>query len=128
MIVESGIHTGYGNDGANISPLNPWLHFYYLITGRNSAGEVIEPDQQLTRTQALRMWGSQNAWFTREEGRLGSIEVGKLADLAVLSADVLDSTAVPDEAIKRVTSILTIVGGRIVHDSRALVANASAPR
>ena len=76
MIVESGIHTGYGNDGANISPLNPWLHFYYLITGRNSAGEIIEPDQQLTRAQALRMWGSPNAWFTRDEGRLGSIEIG----------------------------------------------------
>jgi predicted amidohydrolase YtcJ len=72
------------------------------------------------------MWGSQNAWFTRDEGRLGSIEVGKLADLAVLSADVLDATAVPDEAIKRVTSILTIVGGRIVHDSGALVAGGSA--
>jgi hypothetical protein len=64
------------------------------------------------------MWGSQNAWFTRDEDRLGSIEVAKLADLAVLSADVLDPAAVPDEAIKRVTSILTIVGGRIVHDSR----------
>ena len=128
MIVESGIHTGYGNDGANISPLNPWLHFYYLITGRNSAGEVIEPDQQLTRAQALRMWGSQNAWFTRDEGRLGSIEVGKLADLAVLSADVLDASAVPDEAIKRVTSILTIVSGRIVHDSRVLSAGVSPPR
>jgi predicted amidohydrolase YtcJ len=118
MIVESGIHTGYGNDGANISPLNPWLHFYHLITGKNSAGDVIEPDQQLTRAQALRMWGSQNAWFTRDEDRLGSIEVAKLADLAVLSADVLDPAAVPDEAIKRVTSMLTIVAGRIVHDSR----------
>ena len=128
MIVASGIHTGYGNDGANISPLNPWLHFYYLITGRNSADEVIEPDQQLTRAQALKMWGSQNAWFTRDEGRLGSIEVGKLADLAVLSADVLDATTVPDGAIKRVTSILTIVGGRIVHDSGVLVAGESARR
>jgi predicted amidohydrolase YtcJ len=49
-----------------------------------------------------------------------SIEVGKLADLAVLSADVLDPVAVPDEAIKRVTSILTIVGGRIVHDAHVL--------
>jgi predicted amidohydrolase YtcJ len=120
MIVESGIHTGYGDDGANISPLNPWLHFHYLITGKNSAGEVIEPDQQLTRAQALRLWGSQNAWFTAEENTLGSIEVGKLADLAVLSADVLDAAAVSDEAVKRVRSILTIVDGAIVHDARVL--------
>lgn len=120
MIVESGIHTGYGDDGANISPLNPWLHFHYLITGKNSGGVVIEPDQQLTRRQALGLWGSQNAWFTKEEDKMGSIEVGKLADLAVLSADVLDAAAVSDEAIKRITSVLTIVDGKIVHDSRVL--------
>ena len=126
MIVESGIHTGYGNDGANISPLNPWPHFYYLVTGKNSAGEVIVPDQQLTRAQALRLWGAQGAWFTKEDEKLGSIEVGKLADLAVLNADILDSAAVPDEAIKRVTSILTIVDGKIVHDLGVL-ATAGAP-
>lgn len=75
---------------------------------------------QLTRAQALRLWGSQNAWFTGEEDELGSIDVGKFADVAVLSADVLDPAAVSDEAIKRVTSILTIVDGRIVHDSGVL--------
>jgi predicted amidohydrolase YtcJ len=120
MIVESGIHTGYGDDGANISPLNPWLHFHYLVTGKNAAGEVIEPDQQLTRQQALGLWGWQNAWFTKEEQQLGSIEVGKLADLAVLSADVLDAAAVSDEQIKRITSVLTVVDGKIVHDAGVL--------
>ncbi len=120
MIVESGIPTGYGDDGANISPLNPWLHFHYLVTGKNSAGEVIEPDQQLTRPQALALWGRQNAWFTKEEQKLGSVETGKLADLAVLSADVLDSAAVSDEQIKRITSVLTIVDGKIVHDAGVL--------
>lgn len=127
MIVESGIHTGYGDDGANISPLNPWLHFHYLVTGKNSGGVVIEPNQQLTRRQALGLWGSQNAWFTKEEDKMGSIEVGKFADLAVLSADVLDANAVSDEAIKHITSILTIVGGTIVHDSGVL-ATPGAPR
>ena len=120
MIVESGIHTGYGDDGANISPLNPWLHFHYLVTGKNSAGEIIEPDPLLTRRQALGLWGSQNAWFTKEEQQLGSIEIGKLADLAVLSADVLDRAAVSDEQIKRITSVLTLVDGRIVHESGVL--------
>ena len=120
MIVESGIPTGYGDDGANISPLNPWLHLHYLVTGKNAAGEVIEPNQQLTRPQALALWGRQNAWFTKEEQKLGSVETGKLADLAVLSADVLDSAAVSDEQIKRITSVLTVVDGQIVHDAGVL--------
>lgn len=56
-----------------------------------------------------------NGWFSREESRLGSIEVGRLADLAVLDADVFDSKAVPDEAIRRVHSLLTVLGGQVVH-------------
>jgi predicted amidohydrolase YtcJ len=125
MIVDSGIHTGYGDDGANISPLNPWLHFHYLVTGKNSGGQVIEPNQQLTRIEALRLWGSQNAWFTKEEDKMGSIEIGKFADLAVLSADVLDASQVSDEAIKRITSVLTLVDGKVVHDSGVLTGSGS---
>jgi predicted amidohydrolase YtcJ len=88
-----------------------------MVTGRNSAGEVIEPvDQRLTRTQALQMLTRNQAWFTRDEADLGSLEVGKLADLVALSDDIFDPTRVPDEAIKRLRSVLTIVGGTIVHD------------
>jgi predicted amidohydrolase YtcJ len=117
MIVNSGIPTGYGVDGGNISPNSPWVHVHYMVTGKNAAGEVIEPGQQITRMEALRLFGSANAWFTKEENRLGSIEVGKLGDIAVLSDDVLDPAKVSDEALKRVSSVLTIVGGRIVHDA-----------
>jgi predicted amidohydrolase YtcJ len=53
--------------------------------------------------------------MSRKEHKLGSIEVGKLADLVVLSADLFDESAVPDEAIKRLRSVLTIVGGKLVH-------------
>ena len=117
-ILESGIHAGYGGDGGSVAPLNPWPHVYYMVTGRNSAGEVIEPPGQLlTRTEALRMYTANQGWFTKDERDLGSIETGKLADLVVLSDDLFDPQKVSDAAIKRLHSVLTIVGGTVVYDA-----------
>jgi predicted amidohydrolase YtcJ len=120
-MLQSGIRVGYGGDGGTVAPLSPWPHLYYLVTGRNSAGAAIEPaDQLLTRVEALRVYTANQGWFTRDERLLGSIEAGKLADLVVLSADFLDPRAVPDAAIRRLTSVLTVVGGRIVYDAGVL--------
>jgi predicted amidohydrolase YtcJ len=66
--------------------------------------------------EALRLYTVENGWFTHEEAQLGTIEVGKLADLAVLSADYFDQARVGDEAIKQIRSVLTVVDGRVVHD------------
>ena len=121
LLLDSGIHAGYGGDGANIAPLNPWIHIYFMVTGKNAAGLVIIPrGQTITRLEALRLYTIENAWFTKDENILGSIEIGKLADLAVLSNDFSDPVRVPDESIKRLSSVLTIVGGKIVHGSLAL--------
>ena len=119
-LVESGIHVGYGSDGGTLSPLDPWPHIYYMVTGKNNAGQLVADEETITRMQALRMYTSSQGWFTREETTLGSIEPGKLADLVALSDDFLDANRVPDEAIKRIQSVLTIVGGSIVYDSGAL--------
>ena len=59
--------------------------------------------------------GAAPSWFSREENTLGLIEAGRLADLAVLNADVFDAKAVPDEAIRHVHSVLTLLGGKVVH-------------
>jgi predicted amidohydrolase YtcJ len=115
MIVESGIHVGAGSDSAQISTLDPWLMIYYMVTGRNASGDLINPGQTLTRLEALRLYTADNGWFFREEDRLGSIESGKLGDIVVLNDDFLDSTKVPDEAIKRLKSVLTVVGGQVVY-------------
>ncbi|MDP9049614.1 MAG: amidohydrolase family protein [Acidobacteriota bacterium] len=120
MIAKSGIHAGYGSDGGTVAPLNPWLHLYYMVTGKNSAGQLVAGGQTLTRVQALRMYTANQPWFTGEDGKLGSIEAGKLADLVVLSDDFLDPAKVQEEAIRRITSVLTIVGGKIVYDGGAL--------
>jgi hypothetical protein len=115
-ILDSGIHMGAGSDSAQISTLDPWLIIYYMVTGRNAAGAMINDGQQLTRAEALRLYTAENGWFFHEEDKLGSIEPGKLGDLVVLSGDYLDPKKVPDEAIKSLKSVLTVVDGRVVFD------------
>ena len=89
------------------------LSLWWLVTGKTVAGSVIRSQSQnVTRAEALRLYTMGSAWLTSEEGRKGSIEVGKFADLAVLNADYL---TVPEEQIRSLESLLTIVGGRIVY-------------
>ncbi len=116
MIVDSGIRAGAGSDSAQISTLNPWLMIYYMVTGKNSSGVLINAGQTLTRLEALRLYTAANGWFSKEEDLLGSIEVGKYGDIVVLNDNFLDPRRVSDEGIKRMRSVLTIVGGKIAHD------------
>ncbi len=116
MILDSGIHAGAGSDSAQISTLDPWLIIYYMVTGKNSSGVLINDKQQVTRQEALRLYTADNGWFLREENQLGSIEVGKFGDLVALSDDYFDPAKVPDEAIKKLHSVLTVVGGKVVYD------------
>lgn len=111
-IVDSGIKVGAGTDSTNVAPLNPWLGIFYMTTGRNLAGVLTNDGQQLTRLEALRLNTIGSAYFSEEDDELGSFEVGKLCDLAVLSADYL---TVPDDRLRRMTSLLTLQGGRVVH-------------
>jgi predicted amidohydrolase YtcJ len=113
-IVDHGIQTGIHGDGVHIAPLNPWLQIYFATTGVNSFGAKVNGDQQITRQEAVRLFTRGNSWFLRMEDKIGSIEAGKLADLAVLSDDCF---AVTDEQIKRIRSVLTIVDGKIVSDT-----------
>jgi predicted amidohydrolase YtcJ len=116
MILDSGIHAGAGSDSAQISTLNPWLMIYYMVTGKNASGVLINDKQQITRAEALRLYTVENGWFLHEENRLGSIEVGKLGDLVALSDDFFDPAKVPDESIKKLKSVLTVVDGKVVYD------------
>jgi predicted amidohydrolase YtcJ len=113
-LLDSGIPVGAGLDGAQAAPINPWLHVYYMVTGKNVRGQLINVGQQITRQEAVYLYTGANGWFSREENTLGTIERGRLADLVVLNADVFDSKAVPDEGLRGIKSVMTIVGGRIV--------------
>jgi predicted amidohydrolase YtcJ len=112
-IMDHGIQVGIHGDGVHIAPLNPWLHIYYATTGVNSFGAKVNGDQQLTRAEALRLFTRNNSWFLRMEDKIGSIEPGKLADLAVLDRDYF---TIPDAEIKKIRSVLTVVNGNIVHN------------
>jgi predicted amidohydrolase YtcJ len=114
MIVDNGIPTGMSSDGMQIAPMNPWLHMYYATTGKNALGVVINGSQTITREEVLRLYTADNGWFLREEEKLGTIESGKLADLVVLDRDYF---SVPDEDLKKIRSVLTVVDGQIVHDT-----------
>jgi len=115
-ILDSGIHAGAGSDSAQISTLDPWLMIYFMVTGKNSSGVLINQGQTLTRLEALRLYTSENGWFLHEDDKLGTIEPGKLGDLVVLSGDYFDPAKVTDEGIKKLRSVLTVVDGKVVHD------------
>jgi len=122
MIVDSGkrpdgIHAGMSSDGMQIAPMNPWIHMYFATTGINARGVLINPNQQITRQEVLSLYTRQNGWFLREEDDLGTIEPGKLADLVVLNSDYF---AVPNEDLKKIRSVLTVVGGNVVYDAGVL--------
>jgi predicted amidohydrolase YtcJ len=116
-IVDHGIQAGIHGDGVHIAPLNPWSHIYFATTGVNSFGDRVNGDQQITRQEALRLFTRGNSWFLRMEDKIGSIEPGKLADLAVLDRDYF---SVPDAEIKKIRSVLTVVAGKIVHDAKVV--------
>ena len=115
-ILESGIHVGAGSDAGDIAMLDPWYDIYYMVTGKDCTGTLINAGEQVTREQALRMYTADNGWFFREESELGSMQRGKLGDLVVLSKDYFDPKQVSDEGIKQIKSMLTVVGGRIVYN------------
>ena len=111
-IVESGIRAGVGTDSTNVSALDPWISLFYMTTGRNVAGVLTNDGQQVSRVDALRLYTEGAAWFSFDDHQLGSFIAGKYADLAVLSHDYL---TVPEPMIRRIESVMTLVGGKVVH-------------
>jgi len=114
-IVDSGVFTSGGTDSTNVAALDPWSALFYMTTGRNVAGIVTNAGQQISRLEALRLYTEGSAYAAFEEDHLGSFGEGKLADLVVLSDDYL---TVPEDRLRKVESVLTLVGGRAVYAAR----------
>jgi predicted amidohydrolase YtcJ len=117
QIVESGINAGMHEDGVHIAPHNPWFALHFATTGLNYRGVDTNSAQKITRQQALHCYTRGNAWYANREDELGSIEEGKLADLVVLDKDYF---TVPDAQMRAIKPILSVVAGKVVHDTGAL--------
>jgi len=83
-----------------------------MTTGRNLTGALTNDGQQISRLEALRLYTEGTAWFAFDERQVGSFVEGKYADLAVLNLDYL---AVPDQMLRRVESVLTLLAGKVVY-------------
>jgi predicted amidohydrolase YtcJ len=95
--------------------MDPWLMMSFMTTGNNNAGQFSGmAGQQISRLQALRMYTSGSAYLAFDDDKMGTIEKGKFADLAVLSDNPLYAS---EQAFRRITSSLTLVGGKIVSQS-----------
>jgi predicted amidohydrolase YtcJ len=112
-ILEMGVPIGGGTDATRVASYNPWVSLYWLVAGKTAGGTALYPEtNRLSRMEALRLWTAGSSWFSGEEGKKGMIVPGKLADIAILSADYF---SVAEEQIKRIESLLTIVDGKIVY-------------
>ncbi len=114
-MLERGIAVGAGTDATRVSSYNPYLSLYWLITGKTLGGlQLYSEKNRMDRHEALRLYTIGSTWFSNEENRKGAISPGQFADLAVLSADYF---SIPEEDVKQLESVLTIVGGKIVYAS-----------
>jgi predicted amidohydrolase YtcJ len=114
-MLEMGVPVGAGTDATRVSSYNPYLSLYWLITGKTIGGLSLYPQEnRLDREGALKLYTMGSSWFSTEDGKKGALAPGQLADLAVLSSDYF---SIPEEEIKHLESVLTIVGGKIVYAS-----------
>ena len=112
-MMDAGLPVGAGTDATRVASYNPWVSLSWLVTGRTLGGTTLYPVRnRLDRETALRLWTEKNTWFSNEVGKKGQIKAGQLADLALLSDDYF---GVVESEIVHLRSVLTILGGKIVH-------------
>jgi predicted amidohydrolase YtcJ len=108
-----GVEIGAGTDAHRVASYNPFTALQWFLDGKTVAGTPIRgPEETPDRLAALELYTLGSAWFSFDDDVRGSLEVGKLADLAVLSADYL---AVPLDEIGNIESVLTLLGGEVVY-------------
>lgn len=114
-MLELGIPLGAGTDATRVASYNPWVSLYWLVTGKTVGGTPLYGDEnKLERLEALRLYTLGSAKLSREDDVKGSLAIGKYADLAVLTKDYLK---IPQEEIKDIVSLLTLLGGKAVYGS-----------
>jgi predicted amidohydrolase YtcJ len=111
--LDLGIRVGGGTDAHRVMWFSPFVSLQWMLDGKTLGGVAMRAPQELpTRMQALRLYTEGSAWFAFDDDKRGALAPGRLADLAVLSRDYL---TVPVEEVGAITSLLTMVGGRVVY-------------
>ena len=112
-MLAAGVPVGAGTDATRVASYDPWVALYWLATGKTLGGMALyDEDNVIDRETALRLWTAGSAWFSGEADKKGTLGVGMYADLAVLSADYM---TVADADIRAITSVLTMLGGKVVY-------------
>jgi predicted amidohydrolase YtcJ len=112
-IREMGVPYALGTDGNRAASHNPWVGVQWLVTGKTVGGTRHQAERNLlSREDALRAYSASGAWISHEEDKKGTLSTGKWADLAILSDNYF---SIPEDSISQITSVLTMVGGRIVY-------------
>lgn len=121
-VLASGIEVAGGSDhmighdkDTAVNPFNPFFNMWMCITRRTRDGGTFYPEERITREQALRLYSSGPAWLQFSEKTRGSLELGKLADAVVIDRDYLTC---PEDEIRSIQPLLTVVGGRIAYEKK----------
>jgi predicted amidohydrolase YtcJ len=112
-MLELGVPVGAGTDATRVDTYNPWVALAWLVTGRTEGGLVVTPpEKRLSREQALELYTVGSAWFSGEEKEKGRLAPGQLADFTILTEDYF---TVPEERIRGIEAVLTVVDGKPVY-------------
>ncbi|RQR79025.1 MULTISPECIES: amidohydrolase [unclassified Burkholderia] len=112
-MLAAGLPVGAGTDATRIASYNPFLSLYWMVSGRTVGGTALYPEwNRLGRMEALRRYTVGSAWFSNEDDRKGALVPGQYADFAVLTDDYF---TIDEAQIKTLSSVLTVVGGKVVH-------------
>jgi len=116
-LMKSGAVVANGTD-APVEDVSPLASFYATVTRKLKDGSTFFPDQRMTRMEALRSYTIRNAFAAFEEDLKGSLKPGKLADVTVLSRDIM---TIPEDDILLTDVIYTIVGGKVQYQNKTLL-------
>jgi predicted amidohydrolase YtcJ len=123
-MMELGIPVALGTDGTRVASYNPWVAFYWFTTGKTIGGaQVMAANNTIDRLTALRLFTTGGYELLREKNK-GMIRAGYLADLVLLNQDL---ETIPDEALLKMQSVLTLVDGKIVFGQAPFTKWAPAP-
>ena len=112
-MIDMKIPVGLGTDGTRVSSFNPWMSLHWALTGKTIGGYQFWPRKDvLSRYEALQLYTTGSAWFSGEEKLKGKITKGQYADLVILNDDYF---TVPDDAVRNIHALITIVNGKVVY-------------